>query len=311
MPEVTIIIPAYNSEETIKETVESAINQSFHNIEIVIVNDGSTDQTERIIQEIDDKRIRYYYQPNQGVSAARNLGISKSYGKYICFLDSDDFQKRDFVSRLLNKIRDEHADVCYSGYKIFDGLKEKRNFSSFSSEDCLLKYIQGKIKFHTTSIMIRKNLILDNNIFFTPKMSWGEDAEFFYKALSKAKKIAYCPEYLTVYNAADKTNKLSEFDLRLMDRDFEFITKVCESTEINKDKRIEKALLEDRLSPLLTYKLFHAVKNKTNSRDEILNYYNKYKKYINNYTWSNGLISVKLNIYKLLLKIRLKKQIKH
>ena len=88
---VSIIMAAYNAEKYINVAIESVLNQEYENWELLIVNDGSQDKTEQLVKAYDDSRIKYYKQENKGVSAARNVGLSKMSGDYFCFLDSDDY----------------------------------------------------------------------------------------------------------------------------------------------------------------------------------------------------------------------------
>ena len=87
---VSVIIPTYNRSQFLAEAITSVLDQSYKNLELIVVDDGSTDQTSQIVQEFKDKRIRYFYQENKGVSAARNLGFKQARGELIAFLDSDD-----------------------------------------------------------------------------------------------------------------------------------------------------------------------------------------------------------------------------
>ena len=87
---ISIIMPAYNAGLFIKEAINSVLRQSYANWELIIINDGSTDETEKIVKAFQEKRIRYFNQLNKGVSAARNVGLSKMNGEYFCFLDADD-----------------------------------------------------------------------------------------------------------------------------------------------------------------------------------------------------------------------------
>ena len=100
---ISIIIPAYNTQEYIHRAIESSLRQSYKNIEIIIINDGSTDETLRTAQTYADKdnRIKIFHQENKGVSSARNHGIREARGKYITFLDSDDWFEDDAVEILL------------------------------------------------------------------------------------------------------------------------------------------------------------------------------------------------------------------
>ena len=102
---VSIIIPVYNSEEYIKRCLESVINQTYKNLEILIINDGSKDKSDEIIKSYKDDRIKYITQENRGLSGARNTGIDNSTGDYIMFLDSDDSIDLDAVSLLVERIK--------------------------------------------------------------------------------------------------------------------------------------------------------------------------------------------------------------
>ena len=112
-PLVSVIIPVYNSEPYIAQAIISVLRQTYNNIEIVIVDDGSTDRTGEVIRNFDDARIKYLYQNNHGVSHARNRGLEISRGEFIAFLDSDDRwvpKKLHRVNELINQhphIRDD------------------------------------------------------------------------------------------------------------------------------------------------------------------------------------------------------------
>ncbi|MDR2204977.1 MAG: glycosyltransferase [Flavobacteriaceae bacterium] len=110
---ISIIIPCYNSEETIEKCLKSVVNQDYTNIEIIVINDGSTDGTLQIIQNFKEKdsRIVLINQQNQGVSKARNIGISNASGDFICFVDSDDWVEKEYCSVLLNNLFENDADI--------------------------------------------------------------------------------------------------------------------------------------------------------------------------------------------------------
>lgn len=107
MPFFSVVIPLYNKEKYIQNTLKSVLNQSFQDFEIVIVNDGSTDQSEQKLFEITDTRIRYFKTENKGVSAARNFAIQQSSGKFICLLDADDYWYPHFLSEI-----HKHTELC-------------------------------------------------------------------------------------------------------------------------------------------------------------------------------------------------------
>ncbi|EGC83920.1 glycosyltransferase family 2 protein [Anaerococcus hydrogenalis] len=115
---LTIIIPVYNRESTIEQTIESIENQTIKDFEILTVDDGSSDNSKNVIKKLMEKyrNIRYIYQENAGVSSARNTGIKNAKTKYISFLDSDDFYEEKFVEKMLNKIEENNSDIVCCGY---------------------------------------------------------------------------------------------------------------------------------------------------------------------------------------------------
>lgn len=140
---VSIIIPAYNVESYISTCLDSVINQTYQQLEIIVINDGSTDKTLERIQEFahSDKRIKLINQENHGLSAVRNLGLQLATGDYIMYVDSDDWLDFDTVECCVNKIINTQADVCLFSYlSEFENRNEERKlFSSdrlFEQEEC-------------------------------------------------------------------------------------------------------------------------------------------------------------------------------
>lgn len=115
MPTISVIIPAYNAEKTIKQTIESVLNQTFSDFELTIVNDGSTDSTLDIVNSIKDSRIQVFSHPNSGPNRTRNRGISQASGEYISFLDADDLWTSDKLEAQLKALQaNPEAAVAYS-----------------------------------------------------------------------------------------------------------------------------------------------------------------------------------------------------
>jgi len=127
MPEISVIIPAYNNEKYIAETLKSLQAQSFKDFEVIIVNDGSTDNTQKIIDSFDDDRIKSVVQENAGVSAARNRGIKEATGEYVCFLDADDLYEKNSLEGFYNCAKENDADLVLGRIKRFDDYHEYVN----------------------------------------------------------------------------------------------------------------------------------------------------------------------------------------
>ena len=112
MPRVSVVIPTYNRAGYVSEAVKSVLNQTFHDFEVIVVDDGSTDNTPDVIDSFKDTRIRYLYQENRGVSAAMNTGILASTAEYIAILDSDDVLVEEALQKSVAFL-DEHPEVGY------------------------------------------------------------------------------------------------------------------------------------------------------------------------------------------------------
>lgn len=303
---VSVIVPVYNGEKSVSISLDSLLKQTYSNFEVIIIDDGSTDCTRKVVGKytcIDD-RFKYYYQTNGGVSVARNNGIELSQGEYMCFLDSDDFYENTFIEKMVKQIQKESADVCYCGYNIVSPKGKRKKRTRFKSGDILVDYILEKVSVHTTGWMIRKNIVDRYGIKFPEGISWGEDFEFFCEILARTKKVTFVKDYLTNYRVGFEDNRLSAFSLDKLDKDFNSIQRILKNRNINNNLRVERALKEYRLPALLVYRLNRAIQLGINM-DEILKYYEKYKDYINGYSWNNGLRSIKLNYYKWKLKNRL------
>ncbi|MHC1681565.1 MAG: glycosyltransferase family 2 protein [Clostridiaceae bacterium] len=201
---VSVIIPLYNSELFIYETIKSIIDQTYRNIEIIIIDDGSIDNSaeivNKIIKEYSKDTIRYYYQPNSGVSVARNNGIKKSKGKYIAFLDSDDLWVKTKLEKQIKELERTKGKVCYCGYSQYldNGKIIKKEKISFVEGNILIDILKEKTGGYTGTWVIDKNTILDNSIWFDEALSWGEDTEFFIKICALA-EVCYVDDYLAFY----------------------------------------------------------------------------------------------------------------
>ena len=116
---ITIIVPVYNSENYIRRCVDSVLRQSFEDFELLLINDGSTDGSLKILREYEksDKRIRVINQENMGVAKTRNKGIKLASGKYIMFIDNDDYIENDYINKYYNSIKDTDYDIVIGGYK--------------------------------------------------------------------------------------------------------------------------------------------------------------------------------------------------
>lgn len=195
---VSIIVPVYNAEKTIERCVKSILKQSVVDKEIILVNDGSKDKSLDIINELasTDNNIRVIDKPNGGVSSARNIGLINSRGKYITFIDSDDYYLDDnYIANMINQINaNQMLDLVVAGYTIF-GLGVDRKCSTKRVDITVtelardyLSYVGCGLLNQVWNKLFRRELI-DN--FFDERMTMGEDAVFVTNYLKNCRNIAF------------------------------------------------------------------------------------------------------------------------
>ena len=202
MPKVSIIVPVYNVEKYIDKCLNSLVNQTLNDIEIIIVNDGSIDDSEQIILKYKEKypsKIVYLKKENGGLSDARNFGMPYAKGDYIAFLDSDDYVELDTYEKLYNRAIQTDADMVecdfyweYSDKKIHDTSANYKDESDMYANARVVAWNK----------LYKKDLIINSGIKF-PKGLRYEDLEFFYKILPQLKKIELINEPLIHYVQRD------------------------------------------------------------------------------------------------------------
>ncbi|MEX0425244.1 glycosyltransferase family 2 protein [Providencia rettgeri] len=188
-PLVSVIIPVYNSSGFILDTINSIKASDDCHIEIVIVDDGSTDNTLDLLNEYlkINPLIKIISVPNGGVSKARNIGIENAQGEFICFLDSDDQLEKNFFPILISNARKNNVDVQLCGYYKHHKSNIDKQPSLYCDDYLLAKYLSGEISFHIGSMIIKKKFIDFHNIRFNEKLFFAEDILFICQLLTLAK----------------------------------------------------------------------------------------------------------------------------
>ncbi len=229
IPKLSIIVPVYNTESYLYKCIDSIINQQFKDLEIILVNDGSSDNSGKICDEYAeiDNRIRVLHIKNQGVSNARNRGIELARGDYIGFIDSDDWIDEDMYSNMLNNLTTYNADIIMCGHVIYDGKNEhyigfpwKQN-SVFKLEEIHKTVIpsflapmdiygdkQQIVMGSVCKCLFKQDIIRQNEILFDTQIKYTEDTVFILQSLSKAEKVVFIntPYY---HYRRDRENKTS------------------------------------------------------------------------------------------------------
>jgi len=201
LPLISIIIPVYNSSEFILNTLLSLETQSYKNFEIIIINDGSTDNSLDIIDSYRKKakNLILYTQINSGVSVARNKGIELANGEFVVFLDSDDCYIENFLEKMLDKQRRMNADLIYCGYNKINKFGDIKKIPCLFKEGRILKsYLEKDGYFHFSGMLIRRKVLFDKDIRFEEQQTISEDLLFTVKLLNHFE--CYCvKEYLFNY----------------------------------------------------------------------------------------------------------------
>ncbi|MBT8812006.1 glycosyltransferase family 2 protein [Lactobacillus delbrueckii subsp. bulgaricus] len=198
---VSIIIPVYNCENYIEGCLDSVSHQSYHNLEIIVVNDGSTDNSGKIVKRLvsSDSRIKYFEQANKGVSSARNFGLKQAMGKYCCFVDSDDKIDRDYVSTMIEFISDSDLVAFYqnSEYK-------KLSYEVLEKEQTINLVLDNQqVSGVPWNKMYKMSIIRDNRLEFDKDISMCEDLLFNIEYISfirTSKVITSSSKRLYFYN---------------------------------------------------------------------------------------------------------------
>ena len=218
-PKASIIVPIYNTAKYLPQCLNSIINQAQHNLEIILVDDGSTDDSGRIADKYAkiDQRIKVIHQKNQGQSAARNIGIAKASGEFISFIDSDDYIKPNFIKTLLELYTGNTSiTICGYHYKRLKDqtsknvyntpLKPRRRHESIKAYILKLLVKDGRL-YACTNKLFQADIIKDHHLLFDTSLNFAEDTKFTLYYLKYAKgEIAHTPDPLYVYNYGTETS---------------------------------------------------------------------------------------------------------
>ena len=215
---ISVVIPVYNTAKYLTKCINSVLNQTYKNLEVILVNDGSTDESANICDKFSnrDNRIKVMHIKNSGPSHARNIGMEVSTGQFIGFVDSDDFLEKDMYETLLNLIQDYEADIAgCSFYRILDNKIIPSYYSGkirqFDTVSALEELIRSRgLNSNVWNKIYKKDLI--KNIKYPLNMH-AEDVMFNFKVFAQAKKLAYIdiPKYYYLIRPAGIMGSLCRY----------------------------------------------------------------------------------------------------
>lgn len=230
---VSVIVPVYGVEKYIDKCLNCLVNQTLEDIEVIVVNDGTKDNSQKIIDKYVKKypnKVKSFIKENGGQGSARNYGLKKATGEYIGYVDSDDYVEFDMYEKLYNKAKENNLDIVICGnYNVSEDYKSKKiDLEFIKYNDNKLNALLGKKA--VWNKIYKKNIV--ENLEFRSKV-WYEDFDFSIKAICNAKKIDYINEPLYDYlirEGSTMNNSNIERNLEIIDA----------FNEIIKDKKYKK-----------------------------------------------------------------------
>lgn len=222
--QISIILPVYNVQEYLEECLDSILNQSYKDYELIIVDDGSMDNSLEIIKRYSNKfkNFKFISQDNKGVSEARNIALKNAEGEYILFVDSDDFLEKEMLEKIISAALSTKADIVISNYYLFYDennyikfIKDMPKFHLYESFEVIDMMLNNIIQGQLWNKLF-KNTLLKNNDFFFEKGRYIQDIFPVFKVVNNASKITYIDDALYFYRQREsstvhkKNKKLTE-----------------------------------------------------------------------------------------------------
>ncbi|OPB97095.1 glycosyl transferase family A [Elizabethkingia meningoseptica] len=213
-PLVSVIIPVYNAEKTLHIAMDSLLSQTYHPIELVVINDCSKDETHSVLQQYEAKLAQHKgifikiinHEVNQGVAAARNTGLNNVTGEYIYYVDADDCIEENTIELMVEEALKAGADIVgCNWYLSFNQNERKMNQSPLISQiDAIKKMLNGTMRWNLWLFMVRRSLYEEYNIRFIDGMNMGEDMMVMIKLFTHAEKVSYIGQALYHYGQSNE-----------------------------------------------------------------------------------------------------------
>jgi glycosyltransferase involved in cell wall biosynthesis len=215
---VSIIVPAYNVEKYVEKCLSSILEQTYPNIEVIVVNDGSTDKTGQLIDNVSqhDSKVRVIHKKNAGVSAARNTGIETSTGDYLIFVDGDDYIAPDYVEYMLRLIETTGSDFCLSKRcytKSGEKQTENEYIEKLQPEDATALLLSPDVIVGCWNKIFKRSLIVDNNIWFSSTLFYGEGLTFITTVSQISNSVGVGNRKVYFYRRNNETSATTKFNI--------------------------------------------------------------------------------------------------
>lgn len=257
---ISIIVPAYNVEKYIDECLKSLLSQTYKDIEIIVVNDGSTDKTEDVIKKylLEYSNIIYVYQENKGVSEARNLGLKKANGEFIYYIDPDDYIEKETLELMHKKMVETNSDIVICGHKSFYDDKDETEYKLYNvkedevynNEYCIDLMLNYEMRGYVWDKLFKKKDLIENNFLFESGR-YIQDWFPIFKQIYLAKRITFINKPLYNYRLRESST-VHKKNKKLLD-DFCYAFDNINNFIINNNiKTKEKSILNFRVNAFYT-----------------------------------------------------------
>lgn len=308
---ISIIVPIYNVEKYLPKCIESIINQTYEKLEIILVDDGSIDNSGKICDEYaqKDSRIKVIHKDNGGVSSARNIGIEEAIGAWICFIDADDWIENNFCVELYQKAKEKNADIVQCAYnRVTNSNVEKVNCDNkeyeYNSREYLIQTLNPQTGFGFCHMKIYKREII-REIRFKEGLKVGEDALFGEQISQNVNKTIMLQKAL--YNYRINSNSVvRKFDENYVDKYLESM--IINKEYLNENYKEDKEVMQNYYNFVAYHVLLIAVnycyhpdnkaKNKTRLLKEVCNI-EVFKEGIRNSNYENLSLTRKITLFTL------------
>lgn len=295
---VSIIIPIYNSQKYIPRCIESIINQTYKNIEIICIDDGSIDSSLNLIQNYanKDNRIKIYTQSNSGPSVARNYGLNVATGDYIMFVDSDDYIHHNMVELLISSISRNNTMVLCNNIEIYNNKSEDRKLFENLNKDLNKNLVIEEIAKGKAGLvcgkLFNKSIVDKFNIRFKKDITMCEDQIFFLNIAMNCEEFIHIPKSLYYYDRCNENSITIKYNSNAMDNQLKVLTyieKLLAQSNLKESKINE--IVDRRFIESINFCINNEVLNSNlmNSKQKIKNI----EKIINNKKFNSKITNIK------------------
>lgn len=275
---VSIIVPVYNVEKYVKKCITSLINQTYKNLEIIVINDGTKDNSIEIVRKIKDKRIVIIEQKNGGVSSARNNGLDHAKGDYIAFVDSDDYVANDYIEYLVNLI-DNNSDFAYTKNMFMSKYDKQITEDNIETVDGMTSagiILSPDVVVGSCNKIYRRKIIEDNNLRFKTDLFYGEGLNFIIRMSLLSKNVTVGNRKILYYRKDNLSSATTKYNIDKIINGEKSLHIIRDMLDFKND--YVKAMYVLHLSMFYCGAIANILETK--DKKKYLNYYMSWKEYL-------------------------------